>query len=177
METIWVSNSWSRDIAGEKKIGLHFINAYRYLTGSAPLEYSDDLDGGTATYSGTVQKSVYENGVEVWKGITVTNSRCGAQALAETNSLSGRCTHGTESCTAGPLAGQGSGTRHSVIYHATNVIVYGENVGSGALGEGCLSVYEDSPLHLSPIWNPDFTKVGIGFGDMPHATHAELFAK
>ena len=169
VETLYTTNNWSRNIAGEKKIGLHFINAYRQMLGSKPLAYSDGLDGGTATWSGKINVSGEE--------MIITNSRYGAQALAETNSLSKRCTHGVQNCTAGPLAGQPSGVRNAIQAKAVGFSYDGENVGTGALGEGCLTVYADSVLHLQAIYNPDFTKIGIGFGDMSYATHAEQFAK
>ena len=169
VETIYTTNNWSRNVAGEKRIGMHFINAYRYLLGSKPLAYSSGLDGGTATWSGIINVSGEE--------MIITNSRYGAQALAETNSLSKRCTHGVQNCTAGPLAGQPSGVRNTIQAKAVGFSYNGENVGTGALGEGCLTVYADSVLHLQAIYNPDFTKIGIGFGDMSYATHAEQFAK
>ena len=168
VETIYVSNSWSRNIAGEKKIGLHFMNAYRHLLGSAPLAYSDAIDGGNNICTKTYTTS---------GGKQYTNSRYGAQAFAETCSASKQCIHNTTLCKEGPLAGQGSGTRHGITCLATGEIVIGENVGTGATGEGCITVYADSVLHLQAIYNPDFTKVGIGFGDMSYATHAEQFGK
>ena len=170
VENLYVNNKWNRDIAVEKRIGLHYMNAYRSLLGSKPLEYSDALDGHDYTWSGTVKN--VDGSID-----TFTNSRYGAQAFADTCYMSKRCTHSTHLCKAGPLAGQGSGTRHDIIYNATGTVVWGENVATGALGEGCISVYADSALHLSAIYNPDFTKVGIGFGDMSYAVHAELFAK
>lgn len=170
IETLYTNNGWQRNIEGEKRIGLHYMNAYRSLLGSKPLEYSDALDGHDYTWSGTVKN--VDGSID-----TFTNSRYGAQAFADTCSMSKSCTHSTHLCKAGPLAGQGSGTRHDIIYNATGTVVWGENVATGALGEGCISVYADSALHLSAIRNPDFTKVGIGFGDMSYAVHAELFAK
>ena len=159
---------WSRNIESEKKVGFHFMNAYRYLLGSGPLSYSDALDGKNYTCSKTYTTPGEKDYV---------NSRYGAQPFAETCSLSKQCIHNTTLCKEGPLAGQGSGTRHDIIRLATGEIVFGENIGSGALGESCIVVYADSPLHLQAIYNPDFTKVGIGFGDMSYALHAELFAK
>lgn len=168
VETIYTTNNWSRNVAGEKRIGMHFINAYRYLLGSQPLSYSNAIDGGnnicTKTYTTSGEKQY-------------TNSRYGAQAFAETCSASKQCIHNTTLCKEGPLAGQGSGTRHGITCLATGEVVIGENVGTGALGECCLTVYADSVLHLQAIYNPDFTKIGIGFGDMSYAVHAEQFAK
>ena len=180
VETIYTTNNWSRNVAGEKRIGMHFINAYRYLLGSQPLSYSDALDGGNKTWSGTV---TYQNDYSVsdsrYQKITenVTNARYGAQPFAETCSLSKYCGHNTHLCSAGPLAGQWGDKRDQLIYKATGISKMGENVGSGALGEGCLTVYADSVLHLQAIYNPEFTKIGIGFGDMSYAVHAEQFAK
>lgn len=161
-------NGWSRNIESEKRVGLHFMNAYRHLLGSKPLAYSDALDGKNNTCSKTYTTPGEKDYV---------NSRYGAQPFAETCSLSKQCIHNTILCKEGPLAGQGSGTRHDIIRLATGEIVFGENIGSGALGESCIAVYADSVLHLQAIYNPDFTKVGIGFGDMSYALHAELFAK
>ena len=168
VEALYTNNGWQRNIEGEKRIGLHYMNAYRSLLGSKPLEYSDGLDGHDYIFTGTYTTST---------GKEYTNSRYGAQPFAETCSLSRKCTHGVQNCTKGPLAGQGSGARNGIIRLATGISPIGENVATGALGEGCISVYADSALHLSAIYNPDFTKVGIGFGDMSYAVHAELFAK
>lgn len=179
VENLYVNNKWIRNIEGEKRIGLHYMNAYRSLLGSKPLEYSDGLDGHDYTWSGTVTyQNDYSVGDPRYEVITedVVNSRYGAQPLAETCSLA-RCAHNTHVAKVGPLAGQWGEKRNEIIYNATGLIKWGENIGSGSLGEGCLSVYADSALHLSAIYNPDFTKVGIGFGDMSHAMHAEIFAK
>lgn len=141
------------DISSEKRIGYHYINAYREAAGRSIMEYSDALDGRKYTWSGTV------------RGREFNDTRYGMQALAETVALNkppaGEL-HSTETMTKGPLAGQTMNERFEIIYGATGIDPTGENVANGNIGEACLASYMSSNGHLSDLVRDGYTIIGIG---------------
>ena len=146
--TIYVGAT--RNIDSEKRIGFHYINAYRAAAGLSIVEYSDALDGHDYTWTGDIYGKHYEK------------TRFGAQPLAETLSASGECTHGTEDLTQGPLAGISVQERGYIIKAATGLERSQEIIASGDIGEACLGAYLSSALHLKQIVYTGVTRIGIG---------------
>ena len=137
----------------EKKIGYHYINAYRVAAGLSILPYSDALDGHNYKWSGTARGKDWDN------------VRYGAQPLAETVDASKPAEediHSTETMTKGPLAGQTMNERNAIIYNATTLRATGENIATGNIGESCLAAYMDSNPHMTNIVREDVTMIGIG---------------
>lgn len=167
---------WDSEV--EKRIGFHFINAYRVAAGSKPLKYHDQLDGKNYTYTGEVKYRGYD---EAGKKATITenvvNVRYGAQALAETASASKMVDHETHMMKAGSLAGQWAHRNDMIVEKAANdsIAAIGENIGGGGNGESCIAVYEDSALHLAAMLSEDMQYVGIGFGSRAYTVHAEKY--
>lgn len=139
------------NIESEKKVGYHYINAYRGAAGLPPLQYSDALDGHDYTWTGEA------------KGKNWTNVRFGAQPLAETIAANKDLTHATENLTAGPLAGMTNAERQAIILAATGETRDQEIISTGGIGESCLGAYlNTSTSHFKQIISQSWTRVGIG---------------
>lgn len=145
----------------EKKIGYHYINAYRYAAGKSILAYSNGLDGLNDTWTGT------------FNGKTWTNTRFGAQAFAESFDVSDmpeEDLHGISTpLPAGPLKGQKAGDRNGIILKATGERVLCENVASGGIGESCLGAYMTSDGHMLNMLTSGAYLIGIGISGQSNA--------
>lgn len=137
-------------LENEKRIGYHYINAYRVAGGRCILSYCNGLDGKNYTWSGEVM------------GKTYTNTRYGTQAFVETVAASKKVSHDTSAMTSGPLAGQTALDRLEITAAATGIVMSGENVATGGLGESCLGSYMSSSPHLVQVLCPEYTKIGLG---------------
>ena len=156
-------------IAAEKRVGLHFINAYRVKAGRCKLSYNKNLDGEQNIWNGEIEE-LNSNGE--WVMVPIS-TRYGAQPMAETLWENQAITHNVSNLTKGPLAGQTMNKRANVLYWAFGLTPLDENTGTGCAGEACLSVYNDSNGHLNRILNPDLRKIGIGFGQTGY--HCEQY--
>ena len=145
----------------EKKIGYHYINAYRCAAGKSILAYSNGLDGLNDTWTGT------------FNGKTWTNTRFGAQAFAESFDVSNMPEddlHGISTpLPAGPLKGQKAGDRNGIILKATGERVLCENVASGGIGESCLGAYMTSDGHMLNMLTSGAYLIGIGISGQSNA--------
>lgn len=168
--------------ADERTIGYHYINAARVAAGRAPLKrnkYLEGVDlssGANLTWSGTIPEGFYG------EGSSLTNQRYGAQTWAETMAASGKIGHsalsngpfGYENCpiegiTAKQWSNAGAGVRGSIPWFASDerIGIDGENVGMG-IGDDCIYVYNDSPLHLGPMLSDSMKSIGIGYSGGYH---------
>ena len=136
----------------EKRVGFHYLNAYRAKAGLVPFIYSDGLDGKNNTWSGTVDGREYNN------------IRYGAQPFVETVAASAQVNHNTATMTAGPLAGISSDDRDAIIFTKTGIKIIAEIVATGGLGESCLGSYMSASAngHLAAIVTPSMARIGIG---------------
>lgn len=141
-------------VNSEKRIGYHYINAYRAAGNLGILEYCDALDGHDYTWSGEARGKQY------------TNTRYGVQAFVESEAVSDMPhgdLHGVDTpLTNGPLAGQTANDRNEISWHATGMTCDSEIVATGGIGEACLGAYMTSNAHLISIVYEQFTKVATG---------------
>ncbi|MBR2706683.1 MAG: hypothetical protein IKE74_05500 [Mogibacterium sp.] len=190
--TKWYSEvNWKSDnnIANNKTIGFHFINAARVAKGvgilkrSKYLEGADLKTGAPLTYSGTVRAIVGQHeetqtfytyyGEETetvmvtdYADMNITNQRYGAQAWAETMAASQRIDHG--GMTKGPMPDAILPYNPEVVSYATRkdlgraIVWNGQNVATGGSAESAIFAYSDSPGHVAQILFPNHKSVGLG---------------
>lgn len=176
--------SWDttdKNIADERRIGLHYINAFRESynqssrfkgTKRRPLQMLEILNGGSFTGQSP-------------SGNYYTNLPFGAQPWADTmyESLKAGQSMSTAIChsgvmLAGPLKsvnGEAHSSGRALIPTASGhkYKAPGENVGTGSVGETCIFVYQNSSGHIGQILGPDHQYVGIGIS--LGSAHCEIY--
>ena len=163
------------DLAGEKQIGLYWINAARAestMSGVETLKYNDYMDGYDWTFTGNMGMDVDKNtGEEVAEEnvstisatVYVKNRRYGAQAWAETMEASNTLSH--YALPSGPCANQIFRNRMDTVYFASGMTVCSTMevaTTAGQCGEFCLTAYPRSNGHIDKLLSPYYTTAGIG---------------
>lgn len=159
---VYENTEYKQNIPVEKRVAFHMVNAFRYLHGDKPLQYSMEFDGTGMTYTGYCPIAE-ENYVD---------QMFGAQAWAETMNASKNCSH-RGPMPKGPLSTDGkTGDLDTLAADMLDwaLMRCGENVG-GMLrpyGEFVIDNYENSPGHIYTMLIADATHFAIGISGKYH---------